>query len=283
MRAERAVLFQSFVWAERAVPLIPAKKILTAILCTLATIIRTTLRLQFNLKRQTMKKLFLTIILTSTILTTFGQDSTKTKGYNNEFGIDATAFIKQFFNLNSAQYPDNYSATYYLTYRRHFKCGNIRFAIGGSYADYDLSSGWQADSNKYHYNSYSISSRIGWEFFSNLSKRWQTFYGLDFRPTIAYTKNDAPYWNGGYANGYESKSQIYSIAPLLGFRFRLNDRLSISTETSFSINWQVDNNRKYFIPMKSTDPPLPDIVSPKTKKLVTGFSQPISLILTFDI
>jgi len=37
-RAERAVLFQSLVRAERAVPLIPAKKILTAILCPLAGI-----------------------------------------------------------------------------------------------------------------------------------------------------------------------------------------------------------------------------------------------------
>jgi hypothetical protein len=40
VRAERAVLFQSFVRAERAVPLIPAKKILTAILCTLSIIIK---------------------------------------------------------------------------------------------------------------------------------------------------------------------------------------------------------------------------------------------------
>ena len=230
-----------------------------------------------------MKHYILTVILATTILTTFSQDSTKTKVYHNEFGIDGTAFIKQFFNFNSGQFPDQYSATYYLTYRRHFKCGNIRFAIGGSYADYDLTSGWSLDSNKYHYNSYSFSSRIGWEFFSNLSKRWQTFYGLDFRPTISHTKNDAPYWNGGYANGYESNSQIYSIAPLLGFRFRLNNRLSISTETSFSINWQVDSNRKYFIPQTSSYTPLPDIVSPKTKKLVTGFSQPISLFLTFDI
>jgi len=52
---------------------------------------------------------------------------------------------------------------------------------------------------------------------------------------LATQKNDAPYWNGGYANGYMTKSQIYGIAPLLGFRFLLNKRLSISTETSFSL------------------------------------------------
>lgn len=230
-----------------------------------------------------MKNLILTIILATTVLTTFGQDSTKTKVYHNEFGIDATAFLKQFLNFNSGQYPDYYNATYYLTYRRHFKYGNIRFGIGGGFSDYDIPAAFDGDVNKYHYNSYSLNSRIGWEFFNELSKRWQVFYGLDFRPSLSYTKNDAPYWNGGYANGSETKSQTYGIAPLLGFRFKLTNRLSISTETSFSINWQQSESRRYYIPVTSQYPPLPDVVTPKTKKLFSSFAQPLSLLLTFDI
>lgn len=230
-----------------------------------------------------MKHFILTIILTTTSIAIFSQDSIRTKKFHNEFGIDATAFIKQFLNFDNGQFSDQHSSTYYLTYRRHFNCGNIRFAIGGSYSDNDISPAFQVDSNKYHYNSYSVSSRIGWEFFSNLSKRWQTFYGVDFRQSISYIKNDAPYWNGGYANGYESKSSNYSITPLLGFRFRLNNRLSLSTEASFSFNFQQSSNRKYFIPVAGQYPQLQDIVSPDTKKIATSFSQPISLFLTFDI
>jgi len=233
-----------------------------------------------------MKK-YILIILASAIATVVSAQVTKSdtakKVYKNEFGIDATGFIKQFLNFNSSTFQDYYSPTYYLTYRRYLKCGNIRFAIGGSFADYDLTPAFIGDSNKYHYNSYSLDTRIGWEFQTVLSKHWQVFYGLDFRQSIGYTKNDAPYWNGGYANGYMTKSQIYGIAPLLGFRFLLNKRLSISTETSFSINQQQEFTRKYYIPVTNQYPPLPSNVTPKTKKIISGFSQPISLFLTFNI
>lgn len=231
-----------------------------------------------------MKKLFLAIIFATSILTTFAQDTTKLeKVYHNEFGIDATGFLKQFFNFNQGQFSEYYSAIYYLTYRRHFKCGNIRFAIGGDFANNDFSSSISTDSNKYHNNSYLLNSRIGWEFFNNLSHRWQVFYGIDFKPSVGYIKNDAPYWSGGYANGYEAKSRIYGIAPLLGFRFKLNNRLSFSTETSFSVNWQQDEKKYYYIPISNQYPPLPDEVLPKTIKIISSYFQPLTLFLTFEI
>ena len=219
------------------------------------------------------------------VLTISAQDSTKkSKIYRNEFGVDATGFIKQFLNFNQGQFGGNYyMPTYYLTYRRHFKCGNIRFAIGGDFTNEDLQPAFEQDSNKYHRSSYSFDARIGWEFFSNLGKRWQVFYGIDFKPTYSYYKNDAPYWNGGYANGTESKTEIYGIAPLLGFRFKLNDRISLTTETSYSINFATSSGRRYYIPVTSQYPPIPDEVSPKTKKMYSNFSQPVSLVLTFNI
>jgi len=228
-----------------------------------------------------MKKLTLTLFLALSIAISFSQDSTYTKVYHNEFGMDGTSFVKQFLNFNSGEYSSYYLPVYYLTYRRKFKFGNIRSAIGGSYSDYDRNPAFEDDNNKYHYNSYSLSSRIGWEFYSNLNTRWQVYYGLDFKYMISYTKNDTPYWNGGYANGIESKTNIYAIAPLLGFRLMLNKRLSLSTETSFSLNWQDDYVRKYFIPVTDQYPSLPDEISPKTKKVLTSFSQPVSLFVTF--
>ncbi|OFX36850.1 MAG: hypothetical protein A2X08_14550 [Bacteroidetes bacterium GWA2_32_17] len=231
-----------------------------------------------------MKKTIFTFFLSIGILTVLAQDTTmKSKVYRNEFGIDATGFVKQFLNVNQSEFSNYYSPTYYLTYRRHFKCGNLRFAIGGAIESQDLAPAFTGDSNKYHRNSYSIDTRLGWEFSNDLSKRWQVFYGLDFRPSYSYSKNDAPYWNGGYANGSESKSQIYAVAPLLGFRIKINNRLSLSTETSLSFNFSQSSSRRYYIPVTSQYPPIPDVVTPKTKSFYSSFSQPVFIILTFDI
>lgn len=230
-----------------------------------------------------MKKVILSIILTTNFLLAYSQDSiSKAKIYHNEFGIDATGFLKQFINLNTSPYPTDYTPTYYLTYRRHFKRSNIRFSIGGSYTSYDLPPSTN-DLNTYQYRSRSIALKLGYEFFTDLSKRWQVFYGIDFRPSWSYSKDDAPYWNGGYANGRESKSTIYGIAPLLGFRFKINKRLSLSTETSFSMNYYEGEGRNYYIPVSSIYPPIPDAKSPKSSKIYSNFTQPIAIIITFDI
>jgi hypothetical protein len=230
-----------------------------------------------------MKKIIFSIILAASIMSSFAQDSIKNKIYHNEFGIDATGFIKQFLNFSSSQNPEYYSPTYYLTYRRHFKPGNIRFAIGGSYAEHDIQSGLPSDQNKYHYNARSIDARIGWEFVTNLSKRWQVFYGLDFKPSYSYIKDDAPYWNGGYANGDESKTQLYAFSPLLGFKFSITKRLSISTEASFAFILQQQYTRHYYIPETADYPSIPDVIIPKAKQFSTSFTQPLSVFIAFDI
>lgn len=229
-----------------------------------------------------MKKNLLTILFTTGILVCLSQDTTKvSKVYGNEFGIDATGFVKQFLSFNQQAGNPAYSPYYFLTYRRHFKSLNIRSAAGGSYAANEIAPFFSVDSNSYNYFSYSVIARIGCEFFTDLSKRWEVFYGLDLRPGFFYTKNDASDWDNGYANGIETKTQVYGIAPLLGFRFRLIDRLSISTETSFSINLQNELNRHYFTPVASQYPALEDVVNPG-QKLFTGFEQPLSVFLTFN-
>jgi hypothetical protein len=231
-----------------------------------------------------MKKALLTILTTVIIMTAFAQDTTKkVKVYHNEFGIDATSFIKQFFDFNTSAFGNEYTPTYYLTYRRHFKYGNIRFAIGGSFSNYNQPDEYTGDTNKYYYHSYSVNARIGWEFINELSKYWQVFYGIDFCPSYSYIKNDGQYFNAGYANGYEDKSQIYGVAPLLGFRFRLSKRLSISTETSFTLNWEKDSSKNYYTPVSSQYPSIPTVINPKTKKTYSSYAQPISLFFTFDI
>jgi len=231
-----------------------------------------------------MKKIF-TIVFIGLLFFSQAQDSAQVKVYRNEFGLDATGFLKQVLNFSQQQqFSTYYFPTYYLTYRRYFKCGNLRAAVGYDLLDAETPTGNPQDANKYRHVSHSVDSRIGWEFASELSKRWQVFYGLDLRPAYTYDKNDCRYSNGGYANGIETRTQIYSIAPLLGFRFRLGSRLSILTEASFSVNVQKNQERIYYTPTSSSSyPSKPDEPKTTTQKMFTSFGQPLSVFIVFAI
>ncbi len=230
-----------------------------------------------------MKK---TLLTAATALSFFASTAQETKDpfkpHNNEFGVDATGFIRQFFNFDVGG-GSNYGPNYYITYRRHFGPGNLRFAIGGDYAAMDIPAGFPDDMNVYRSQSMSLDFRIGWEFKTELSKRWQVFYGLDFRPSFISGKDDASFFNGGYANGFETSSQNYGFAPLLGFRFRLTNRISLLTETSFAFNIQKISQRQYFTPVTSDYPALPDIKKENQKRVYTSYAQPLSVFITFDI
>ena len=201
--------------------------------------------------------------------------------YKNEFGIDATSFVLRFIKLNSEE--STYLETYDLTYRRKFEPGNIRFAIGGNFADEDVPPVFEEDQNKYKYEASTFNARIGWEFKSEISKKWQVFYGADFRPSFQRIKEDATMFNAGYANGYESKVQNYGIAPVLGFRFRLNERLSLSTEASFSVNMQKENTTFYYTPITTDYEPKESFVQPTVHRTFSRFAQPVMIFVTFDI
>ena len=229
-----------------------------------------------------MKKILLSLALAAFIFSCSAQDSLRTKARNNEFGIDATGFLKQFININVAQYPENYTQVYYLTYRRHFKLGNIRFAIGGNFTNRDQEVGSAYSATDFHYKTNAINVRVGWEFFNNLGKRWQVYYGIDFKQAYSYTQDDVNGYDGSYAYGYKSKYQTYGLSPLLGFKFKILKRLSISTEASFMVYMQQREYRRFYTPLDGTLPAIPDNVSPIIKNLSTSFQQPISVFIAFD-
>ncbi len=227
--------------------------------------------------RPTLLLLFACIITVSA----FGQE--ERKEYKNEFGLDATGFIRSILNFNidpTFQMP--YAPTYYLSYRRKFKPGNIRFAIGGSYGREDVPS-VHSDTTMFQRNHSAINIRLGWEFTTELSKRWQAYYGLDLRATFTHSYNEVQFYNAGYANGRENRNEILGVAPLLGFRFRINDRISILAEGSFSLNWAKADRRDFFTPVNDTYPEKPDKNPPTIRSTYTLFAQPLSIFFVFDI
>jgi hypothetical protein len=232
-----------------------------------------------------MKKTLLVLLLSFTLVTAYSQDTTRqNKVCHNEFGLDATGFMKEFFNFNNAQYQSYYSPTYYLTYRRHFKKANFRFAVGGDYNNDVVPSQNQYDPTiVYADKSFDFSARIGMEMFSELNKHWQVFYGVDFIASYNYEKRDDRYSMDGYTAGEESSTQNIGLAPMLGIRYRVSKRLSLTTESSFSFNLLNGALRDYFTPTSGQYPVLDDIIYPQTKRVYTSYSQPLSIILTFDI
>ena len=201
--------------------------------------------------------------------------------YKNEFGLDITGTIR-FFTKFQTSTDYNYNPTYFLTYRRYFEKGNIRIGIGGGVSNQEIPSPF-GDSAIYENNSSALDSRLGWEFKSEISKRWQVYYGLDFRFSFGNTKDEATFFNGGYAYGYESHFTTVGFAPVLGFRFKLNDRISLLTEANFSFNISKNyKNRDFYTPLAGY-PPMADKTSPDTKNFYTQFSQPIAIYLVFKI
>ena len=71
-----------------------------------------------------------------------------TTQHKNEFGIDVTGTIRFFTKFqNTSDY--SYTPTYYLTYRRYFDPGNIRFGFGGDFSNLEVA-GMVGDSNIYN-------------------------------------------------------------------------------------------------------------------------------------
>lgn len=237
-----------------------------------------------------MKKRIITIALSFMIVAFYAQDTTiststqlPVKKHLNELGLDVTPFIKFYLNFSANNYY--YQPNYMLTYRRYFKKSNLRAAIGGNYTFSESPSPYNGDSLDINYTNKQSSFvfRLGYEFFQDLSKRWQVFYGADVNVSNAHQRNDAQYWNGGYSNGVETNSTGFGLAPMLGLRFKINKRISLITETSFLMQYSENSSYRYYRPVTSNYPSIPNDPKTTTKSFNTTFNYPLSLIFTVNL
>lgn len=232
-------------------------------------------------------KMVCIIIFMTGLISVSGQNITPdyvTKPHNNELGIDITNLIKQFLNFNSGNFSRYYQPTYYIFYRRHFKNFNIRFKAGGSYSYTTNDAWWATDPlRSYVFTTSEYDLSVGCEFFSEISEKWKVFYGLDFRPSYAKSYNDAQYWNGGYSHGYDSKTTTYAFSPLLGMQFSPKPRLHVLTELSASYLIQKNHSKVLQHPIDPMYPVLPDPEPKDNKYIYFNFSEPLFLIVSFDI
>lgn len=223
-----------------------------------------------------MKKLIVTALMAFAVAGVYAQDTTKTKTYKNEFGLDVTGFLRQFQPSNNSS-GSNYFPVYYLTYRRHFGRCNLRAGLGGAYSMQPANSPWMRQSQV------QINARVGWEWTDEISKRWQVFYGIDYRQGFSSNRVTIPPTNSDYITHRDINMVRYGIAPVLGFRFRVNERLSLATEASLNCYVQTLRTKSSFEPVSPQTPSRPNMTSYGNTNIYTSFAQPLSIFFTFDI
>jgi len=213
-----------------------------------------------------------------------GQDSTANriaKKHKNQIGVDMTVLIRQFFHLDNSAYPTKYIPEYFATYRRHLKNGNIRFAFSLLLYGKD---DHQTDTTTLKPRKQEYNYRIGYEWISDINKRWQLFYGVDFKNDIVNDYNEFDYQNDGWRRGHDNSTITYALSPMLGIRFKFNDRISILTETSLDFLVQ-DYKHKPIITQISDNPglPKPSEYVYNYKMTTTQINYPLFIELSFDL
>lgn len=196
----------------------------------------------------------------------------------HELGLDLSTFVKYYLNFQGGT---GYSARtpYMLTYRHYGLKRNLRAAISIGYETSDNPSPYNGDPTRYHKQQGDFMGRFGYEWYQDLNKRWQVYYGVDLRCSYSYMKNEGQFYNAGYIYGYEGATVAAGVAPVLGFRFRLNDRLSLLTESSFLIQYSNNWNQRFNKPVTPAYPVLEQEVKTISSSFGTSFSAPTLLVL----
>jgi hypothetical protein len=172
-----------------------------------------------------MKKISSILLLFSITTFSFSQivtPDTSKREYKNVIGLDATGILREVVNLSSTPY---FYSPYIISYRRIIKRNAIRVNIGGYISNSDVA----INGNTMKNSTSSFDFAVGFEHYAYLTKRWNYYYGIDLLTKIYYTE--------GITNNAINRmtKNSFGISPLVGLQFRINPRMSISTEASYDI------------------------------------------------
>ena len=231
-----------------------------------------------------MKKASLIILISLITLSLLSQEVDIDKDrFKNEIGIDVTDFFQQYFSLNQNTLIGNNDPIFILNYKRYFSKGSLRFALGGRYYYEDLLPPASEDSNTYSFKSFYFNFRIGWEAHKRVNNKWQISYGSDLRLSHLTSENDMQYYSNVFASGSNDKVLVLGVCPFLGIKYKLTNRIYLSTEASFSLVYEETKTTKYYT---ATSPysgaELEDEKMPIKHKIYSYYDHPLSIILTYE-
>lgn len=216
---------------------------------------------------------FVLFLLAST--TIYAQEDVR----KNEIGMDVTGLWE--LVLGSQNFNQN---DYFITYRRYFADFNLTSGIGFQYENLysDIPDQVNTDSrrNKVKRN---FNYRIGIEKEGKVFKKIQTFYGVYYTQSFSHHFDDLTSVSGGFARGQVNNISQSGLAPFIGVRYNLTDRIGI--ETSSFINFYYELNKteqfsRYVGPIAGT-PPLQYVIKRNSWNLSNQL--PIFLIFTIKV
>jgi len=176
-----------------------------------------------------MKKaflLFLLAILFSPIIRAQDESDEDSKF---QLGINATYFVSNFLGLNQNELD---LGPYAFTGKIRLKKTYFRLGLGGK-ASKNLFSNDFA-SNIFDRKTQIIDLRAGLEWQRSLTERWIFYYGLDAIGGTALNQTIATSSFDQVATKFTSL--YYGGGPVLGMEFKINKRISLSTESSFYLS-----------------------------------------------
>ncbi len=164
------------------------------------------------------------------------QNQPITSTNRHEIGFDITTLLDYTIFKSTLNYPKLYQ----VMYRYHFTKWDIRSGIGVNFGEGERLTN---DTSQLISNNNYFAFRAGVEGKIDFKKRWQFFYGFDVitRRTVS---TSALINSSLYDTEYVDKLTRYGVAPLLGLRFKINKRVSITTESNFAV-YYFDNEQKY--------------------------------------
>ena len=170
-----------------------------------------------------MKKYVLSALIFGCCLSLTAQDAESDKIFKHEIGFDATSLIGQVTNVTDfGVWVTPYEPTYYVYYRAHIGSMRIRAAVGGDYLSND---------SEIKTKNSQLDYKIGAEFSRKIGKKVEFYYGLD---GVGGSSQDYREWEYAdeYLIAYDYKLDYAGIAPFIGVRFQITDRISLMSELS---------------------------------------------------
>lgn len=223
------------------------------------------------------------VVLTLPVFLT-GQDTIETKIYRNEIGTDFTTLLNQVLFVNFSQNYQEYQPIYYITYKRLLKNFNIRFGIGGKTKSNTFPVDYLPDKFNTSRSS-TIDYRLGIEKSSELGKRWNFHYGLDFRHTFSKSHQDNYTSKDGWGEGFDEHGRVLAIAPIMMIEFKINNRISLLTEANFTAYFQREERKPFYFqyPDDPSAEPQPKVEVDVSKERGTEFDVPRFIIIAVKI
>lgn len=169
----------------------------------------------------------LTILLLIVGTYSFSQELPDLKAYSKDIGFNTNFLLNGIINSSGSPFD--------LMLKKQ-KTSNqaIRYGIQ-LYTDITTYT-YQASNYYQQRDYYSFSFSIGKEKQHQINKKWIFYYGGDLAPFYQYSKDS--YYSSNQLNNENLNNEVgLSLAPFLGIRFQVNDRLYIATEAKLLLSY----------------------------------------------